>query len=129
VSPRDHPYPWEALVTGWDPYSTASLQNVRYHETFADPQSGWPNREGSRYRNSAYKMHVGLARLTPQRAVEGSLAAYGPWWTDFRASITVATAGGWAKGIVFRLNSRGYYEFLLEETPAEGRATRSFSNS
>jgi VWFA-related protein len=53
VSPRDHPYPWEAFVTGWDPYSAPPLQNVRYHETFTDPQSGWPDRDGSRYRNGA----------------------------------------------------------------------------
>lgn len=121
VSPRDHLYPWEALVSGWDPNSTASLQNIQYHETFTDPQSGWPNHEGSRYRNGAYEMSHELRRPRPLRDAEGSLAAYGPWWTDFRASITVATAGVRAKGIVFRLNSMGYYGFLVEETHAEGR--------
>jgi len=130
VSPRDHPYPWEALVTGWDPYSTASLQNIRYHETFADPQSGWPNHEGSQYRNGAYEMSHGLGRPAPLRDLrdaEGSLAAYGPWWTDFRASITVSIAGARAKGMVFRLKSRGYYGFLVAEVSAEGkRAALSF---
>jgi len=116
VSPRDHPYPWEALVTGWDPYSTASLQNIQYHETFTDPQSGWPNHDGSRYANGAYEISHGLGRPAPLRDLrnaEGSLAAYGPWWEDFRASITVSIAGASAKGMVFRLNSRGYYGFLV----------------
>ena len=116
VSPHDHPYPWEALVTGWDPYSTASLQNIQYHETFTDPQSGWPNHDGSRYGNGAYEMSHGLGRPAPLRGlrdVEGSLAAYGPWWTDFHASINVSIVGASPKGIVFRLNSRGYYGFLV----------------
>jgi len=111
VSPLDHPYPWEARVTGWNPHSTASLQNIRYHETFTDPQSGWPNRDGSRYRNGAYEISHGLGRPAPLRYAEGTLAAYGPWWEDFRASITVAAAR--ANGIVFRLNSSGYYGFLV----------------
>jgi hypothetical protein len=121
VSPRDHPYPWEAFVTGWDPYSAPPLQNVRYHETFTDPQSGWPDRDGSRYRNGAYEMSDGPGRSGLLRNVQGSLAAYGPWWTDFRASITVAPARVRANGMVFRLNSRGYYAFLLLETNSPDR--------
>jgi hypothetical protein len=63
---------------------------------------------------------------------EGVLAAYGPWWQDFRATVVVdanwpklegsspttprsATVNAYssAAGIVFRMNDGGFYAFLL----------------
>ena len=146
VSPKAHPYPYEARVT----QSGATLD---YKEDFSDPQTGWPNHDGSRYvpngyeiSNAEYRLN-GIPRsadLSTEKEVTiingpvkvGSLAAYGPWWSEFRASVYVDT--GWTKmrpttsmhspksmdildassaGLVFRLRDAGYYAFLISSSP------------
>jgi hypothetical protein len=44
---------------------------------------------------------------------EGILAAYGPWWENFRASFSMEGAGSAARGMVFRLNDEGCYVLLF----------------
>jgi hypothetical protein len=114
VSPIDHPYPWEPLVTH-NPSGTIS-----YQEHFSDPRTGWPNHFGSRYASGAYEMYRKLLPTsTTQRQLNwidvGTIAAYGPWWSDFRASILVDDRGSdqEGEGMVLRLNDRGYYALLL----------------
>ena len=122
-----------------------------YREDFSDPKSGWPShqaqtvtpaatargiaptpafmRPGSHYIAAGYE----LSRTVPSNAVitgpvsDGVIAAYGPWWQDFRASISVEvdmrkTVGGTlgysaaAGGVVFHLNENGYYALVLSGT-------------
>jgi Ca-activated chloride channel homolog len=114
VSPVEHPYPWEPLVT------RLPSGAIAYQESFADPRTGWPNRADSRYASGAYEMY---RRLLPTSADRqqlnwvdvGTIAANGPWWGDFRASILVddREADQEGEGMVFRLNDRGYYAVLL----------------
>ena len=55
---------------------------------------------------------------------EGDVAANGPWWTDFEASVLVEFQSGQrdfhartpAAGLVFRLNERGYYALLISHS-------------
>jgi len=145
VSAKAHPYPYEARVT-------ESGGTLEYREDFSDPQTGWPNHPGSRYVANGYELSYsqyflnGIPRsadLSKEQEVTingpvkvGSLAAYGPWWSEFRASVYVDAA--WAKmrpptpmhspksmesldassaGIVFRLRDAGYYAFLLSTSP------------
>jgi hypothetical protein len=106
----EHPYPWEPLVT-----RTASGA-IAYSENFSDPRTGWPNRANSRYVSGAYEMYRKLLPTsTALRRVEGTVVAYGPWWSDFRASLLVDDRGSdqEGEGIVFRLNDRGCYAVLL----------------
>jgi hypothetical protein len=102
-----------------------------YHEDFADPRSGWPNRAGSRYVQGAYELSVpgtpgdsdelaphgnpwqSAARETAPQYGGGALAAYGPWWQNFRASVSIEGHGSAARGMVFRLNDAGCYVLLL----------------
>ena len=66
---------------------------------------------------------------------ENVIAAYGPWWSDFRASATVATAlpvdsrkedssfpyaAHPAAGLIFRLNKDGYYAVLVNGRRNQG---------
>jgi hypothetical protein len=47
----------------------------------------------------------------------GIVAANGPWWENFRASVLIEGEGGLsASGMVFHLNEQGYYAFLLTDT-------------
>ena len=125
VSPVEHPYPWELHVTESPDHTTI------YADDFSDPQSGWPNRAGSRYAQGAYELSKSSGS-TPSGAAgpidmsgttvvsggggsqaDGVLAAYGPWWEDFRASLSVEGTGSAARGMVFRLNDKGCYALLL----------------
>jgi len=47
--------------------------------------------------------------------IEGTVAAYGPWWGDFRASLSIDDRGSdqEGEGMVFRLNDGGYYALLV----------------
>jgi Ca-activated chloride channel family protein len=139
ISPRFHPYPYESRVSQGD-------KGIVYHETFSDPRTGWPIHEGSRYTAGGYelsgiegtKLHLnpslpnrqpgGYSEIvTEERDV---LAAYGPWWDDFRVSAVVDPVMGSsenvdsansqsfekgrpAAGLVFRLGASGYYAALL----------------
>ncbi|HLK69586.1 MAG TPA: VWA domain-containing protein [Bryobacteraceae bacterium] len=122
VSAVDHPYPWEPHVTD------GPNRTKIYQDDFADPRSGWPNHPGSRYAAGAYEMSKVVT--TPKFGVivtgtgyEGILAAYGPWWTDFRASISIARASPAARGLVFRLNDEGYYVILLMNSGKGGEVS------
>jgi Ca-activated chloride channel family protein len=132
VSPKAYPYPYEArvLVSGAD---------FKYHEDFSDPRTGWPNHAGSRYTARGYELsyedatHKGnqiLVNTGPLGA--GILAAYGPWWSEYQASVEVDA--GWVKmhapntiqhpktedsmyassaGLAFRVDDSDFDAFLL----------------
>jgi Ca-activated chloride channel family protein len=100
VSPAFHPYAYEPLVTG----DKAKV----YRDDFADPHSGWPQHENSRYVAGGYELSNPKAKISQveQTAKSGPLmeasvlttfrenviAANGPWWTDFRASATMSAS-------------------------------------
>ncbi|HEY1219791.1 MAG TPA: VWA domain-containing protein [Bryobacteraceae bacterium] len=132
VSPAEHPYPWE-------PHITRTPPTFLYHDDFSDPRSGWPNRAGSRYVQGGYELsrvtHVpksagaegirmgshGGDLSAPEETVaggvgEGILAAYGPWWRNFRASVSMEGSGAAARGMVFRLGYDGCYVLLFSGT-------------
>ncbi len=113
VSPREHPFPWEPQL------QTKPDGTLLYQEDFKDSRSGWPNHDDSHYVKGAYEMltpaaHGGSRRLPVQPfwKTEGTLAAYGPWWTDFDASVLVAGNAA-AAGLIFRFNEVGCYLVLL----------------
>lgn len=136
VSPAEHPHPWEARVTS-SPSSPRS-----YHEDFSDARSGWPNNNdpntNAHYISGGYELSRSVRPANGFfPAVEGEvayagdavIAAYGPWWTDFRASAMLeGRPYPWWKnrresgvpdgtdsgvGLVFNLTERGYHAFLL----------------
>lgn len=117
IAECEHPYPYESKLT-------RDNGRLIYREDFSDPRSGWPMHEGSRYGSGEYH-RVRSGRLEP--AVEGSVAAYGPWWSDVRASVSAKfvaqnPTGGFvitapAAGLVFRMNDRGYYALLISTRP------------
>ena len=136
VSAKEHPYPWEPLVT-----ETAE-KTLLYREDFSNPESGWPDRKGSQYQSGSYELsskknshstltsavatELGMGRMGEQLSTattesEGVVAANGPWWENFRASTLVDEGedGLSAGGMVFHLNEQGYYAFLLADA---GRA-------
>jgi VWFA-related protein len=138
VSPEVHPYPYESKVT-------LSKDGTSYREDFSDVRSGWPNRDNSRYIANGYELSNTVPSKvdTIQRSplLGGSsasfqqnvVAAYGPWWTDFRASAVLddllskssvfpntigpnsINASRATAGFVFRLKDTGYYALLLTE--------------
>lgn len=139
VSPKVHAYPYESKVT-------RSKDGTSYHEDFSDVRSGWPNHENSRYIADGYELsNAGsskddtLLRSSPvfgESSVsfqQNVVAAYGPWWNDFRASAVLddvlskssvphntvdskaINADRAAAGFVFRLNDKGYYALLLTD--------------
>jgi Ca-activated chloride channel family protein len=140
VSAKGHPYPWESRIT------LSSTASKIYHETFSDPASGWPNRrwtEGRpseftgmfrfsdttgttaslRYVPEGYELSRSISPQTPGDEIAGAvIAAYGPAWVDFRASVVME--GNWgasarstkfadSAGMVFNVSTAGYYAFLL----------------
>jgi VWFA-related protein len=134
VSAKEHPYPWEPLVT-----ETAG-KTLLYRDDFSNPKSGWPDRNGSRYQSGSYELlskgrsnatltsavaaELGMGRMGEQLSTAagsaGVIAANGPWWENFRASASIGGGGGLAAdGLVFHLNERGYYAFLVTDA---GRA-------
>ena len=132
VSARAHPFSYESRLT-------QSGVTLNYQEDFSDPRSGWPNRGGSRYTSKGYELSFEPPKEKDNKLLVvanpvgiGALAAYGPWWGDFRASVSVDA--GWAKmhapeqtfslksqsvlndssaGMIFRVKDAGYYAFLL----------------
>lgn len=120
ISANEHPYPWESRV------SQSPSKTTVYREDFSDPTSGWPNRDGSRYRPEGYVISRSVSpdTITTGPVAEGRIAAYGPWWEGFRASVLVDA--NWQRtrgsgiglhattaGMVFHLNEGGYYALLL----------------
>jgi hypothetical protein len=136
VSPVDHPYPWEQHITRGLPHTAV------YRDDFSDSHSGWPNHPGSRYVAGGYEilsnpevltetvMGGGRGRPTVIRTIArgsapGTIAAYGPEFENFRASVSVS--GKWTPsrtledaagsgGMVFRLNGAGSYLAMLSAT-------------
>jgi Ca-activated chloride channel homolog len=108
VSPKFHPYPYEADVTN-------GPSGMTYRENFSNPRSGWPIHEDSHYVSGGYELSssdaplsrffeavqtsgsdvVGLSAATrsatmgPSGIRQNVIAAYGPWWVDLRASVNV----------------------------------------
>jgi len=108
-----------------------------YHEDFSDARSGWPNRRFNQethsiahytkhgYELSRYCPHCefSLQSSVPEIAlgVDTVIAAYGPWWDNFRASVSLQPSWDDAQagvGLIFDLREDGYYAFLI--TPPEG---------
>lgn len=116
VSKLDHPYPWEPLVTH-DP--------LAYRDNFSNPATGWPNRGGMRYLPGAYEILTAAPRTPQQGFVAGTIAAYGPWWHDFAATLSLDAreSSGEGAGMVFRLNATGCYTLLVTRV---GKQTASF---
>jgi hypothetical protein len=112
VSPKFHPFPYEPKL---------SPNGMVYREDFTDPGSGWPNHGTSHYVAGGYRLS------------NDTTAAYGPWWTDFRASVNmnavlpseyranaqVSYALRPAAGLVFRFNQDGYYALLMSGVVGE----------
>lgn len=106
-------------------------EQVIFREDFSDVASGWPQKQGFVLKAGQYH----LEQQTPRVLNEGLLAANGPWWTDFEASVVVEFQTGRldfrvlqelsakghqlpmtpAAGLVFRLNERGYYALVISE--------------
>lgn len=135
VAAQPHPFPYESRLK----QSGASMV---YQEDFSDPHSGWPNRSGSRYTAKGYELSLDDATRRDNQILVNSgplgaavLAAYGPWWGEYHASVEVD--GGWVKmhqpntvrqpkrdevlyassaGMAFRVDEGGYYAFLLSTT-------------
>ncbi len=124
ISASEHPHRWEMHVT-------KTPDGLRtYLDSFSDPQSGWPVHAGLRYAAGAYEISIspptrGMISapgrgMNPVPAeslgtrVLGEIAAYGPWFDDFRASVKIEPHGEGDGGLVFRVNERGYYLLLLQ---------------
>ncbi len=135
VSPQFHPYPYEANLT----HDSGAMT---YRENFSNPHSGWPIHEDSHYVSGGYELSspeagfgdvygamrssgidatalpnissTGASTLTALR--EYVVAAYGPWWINFRASVNVNADVDSAAGLVFRMNELGYYALLVSNT-------------
>lgn len=141
VSPKFHPYPFESKLTH-------GSNGKIYREDFSDPHSGWPVHKDSHYISGAYELSnpevefMNTGQVVPgappaEAPTETStfqddvVAAYGPWWSDFRASVTMKTdpekvshdasvkflhGSRPAAGLLFRLNLDGYYALLVSGT-------------
>lgn len=132
VSAREHPYPWEPLVT-----ETAD-KTLLYRDDFSNPGTGWPNRKGSQYHSGSYELsskgksdatltsavaaELGMGRMGERLSArasgsQGVIVANGPWWENVRTSALVAGGGGLlGDGLIFHLNERGYYAFLITDS-------------
>lgn len=147
VSAKFHPYPYEADVTH-------GPSGIIYRDDFSNPRSGWPIHRDSHYVHEGYELlnirvPVGNVNDAVQPSAMGGsirdgaatpeqptafrqdiIAAYGPWWTNFHASVTVEIvpvaqlpsaesqfpyAARPAAGLLFRMTSRGYYALLLSD--------------
>jgi Ca-activated chloride channel family protein len=128
VSPRDHPYAWESRVV-----SREGMPMI-YAEDFCDRRSGWPNHSSevidAHYIAGGYELFrrpsqgaaTAVAGLIATPA--DTIAAYGPWWRDFRLSAKMEChwrAADSAAGVVFDLNEAGYYAFLLDRPGGNGQ--------
>jgi Ca-activated chloride channel homolog len=135
VSPKFHPYPYEANLTN-DP------GGMTYRENFTNPHSGWPVHQDSHYVSGGYELssvegQIGGASRpirpsgsdatalaitsptgpsAPATIPRDVVAAYGPWWINFRVSVNVKPDSDSPAGLVFRMNDLGYYALLITDT-------------
>ena len=136
VSPKFHPYPYEARVTH-------GANGITYREDFSDPHTGWPDHSDSRYVSGGYQLsNVPDVTRGVEETARNVIAAYGPWWSDFRASVTLRilpaaqvadpergpqwqfpNAAPFAAGLVFRMSSKGYYALLVSGTVNKSRVS------
>jgi Ca-activated chloride channel family protein len=141
VSAEEHPYPWESRM------SLSSSNTKIYHEDFSDPRSGWPNRRSrekrptesgdvgrflrsagdtstsSRYATGGYEISRSYSPQTPRNETSDvMIAAYGPVWSNFRASVVMESDWGRSPrnarfsdsaGLAFGVSAEGHYAFLL----------------
>ena len=64
------------------------------------------------YASDGYELS--LRGQNTNRFSDAVVSAYGPWWTDFRATLSLTPRStSLASGMVFRLNNEGFYAFLL----------------
>lgn len=138
VSPKFHPFPFESKLTH-------GRDGMIYREDFSNPHGGWPNHKDSHYISGGYELsnHKGRVGNDGQLMPSGLpaegftqtmsfrdniIAAYGPWWNDFRASAVMDAvlesvsheasakflhATRPAAGVVFRMNLNGCYALLV----------------
>lgn len=141
VSPAFYPYPYEAKLTH-------GPDGMIYREDFSNPRSGWPVHKDSQYVSGGYQLRnvssqagsidqyvasVGnLTDLPVEMAAptfqQNIVAAYGPWWNNFHASVKLKAAfeeirnraknqppynARPAAGLLFRMNIGGYYALLV----------------
>lgn len=137
VSPSLYKHPYEAELTH-------GPNGMIYREDFSDAHTGWPEHKDSHYVSGGYELDnrpssdqdltsagimTGVPLTTSAPAFhQNILAAYGPWWHDFRASVDLKAAmtqihddgktnlsndAGPAVGLVFRMNISGYYALLI----------------
>jgi VWFA-related protein len=162
VSPQDYPYPWEtrttkapsgALVYSEDFSNPASGWPIRREQKPHEQQTrsyrqgsagmligeGAPAvvseyRPGLRYIDGGYE----VARTNPPQGnatASGTVVAYGPSWSDFRASINVET--DWARpgeewfgtqaGMIFGLSESGYCALLLRGTGEKNKSDIAYA--
>jgi VWFA-related protein len=134
VSPEFHPYPYEARLT-------RGANGMTYREDFSDPHTGWPDHPDSHYVSGGYQLsNAPVINRGVEEAAQNVIAAYGPWWSDFRASVMLRIlpaaqiadpergpqwqfpdAAGPAAGLVFRMSSKGYYALLVSGTVNKSR--------
>ena len=85
-----------------DPPYQAKIQRQNgrlfYRDDFSDKTSGWPNRENAKYTAKGYRLNG-----------ENSVAINGPFFSDFRAAVSISVGGGTGGGLVFRQLEAGYY--------------------
>jgi Ca-activated chloride channel homolog len=141
VSPAFYQYPYESKLT-------RGPGGMIYREDFSDPHSGWPEHKDSHYVSGGYELDnlsvqagnmaeyvVSSGNMTDSPAQmeiptfqQNIVAAYGPWWTNFRASVNLKAAfeeirpdqkkklpnnARPAAGLLFRMSISGYYALLV----------------
>lgn len=150
ISPSFYQYPYEAKLTH-------GPSGMIYREDFSNPRSGWPVHKDSHYVSGGYELDnhpstdqdvasagstIGFGNLdrspwlprvapltsSPPAFHQDVLAAYGPWWRDFRASVNLKAVfeeihnepkrkpsdeARPTTGLVFRMNINGYYALLV----------------
>lgn len=138
VSAKEHPFPWESRLT----IGPGGART--YHEDFSNPQSGWPNfrfypatRSKAHYISGGYEIYrfgVPAAMAPPAEneialSADTAIAAYGPWWKNFRATLLFESqsyAPGSSAGLVTSVNEGGYYALLVTAGSSGKQALFSF---
>jgi Ca-activated chloride channel homolog len=142
ISPSFYKFPYEAKLTN-------GPNGMIYREDFSNPHTGWPVHKDSHYVSGAYELDnlstevanneeyttsTGEMMDSPPETTttrtfqQDIVAAYGPWWHDFRASVNLkavfekmhneaktkpSNEAHPAAGLLFRMNVNGYYALLV----------------